>query len=137
MKEAWARENDRKTATWNAQLEQDHIEQEEQDRLIQEDEEAQCALLEREAEEQHKKTEKKKPKFGPFDPLCPVDESIEPRPAQYALQKLSNFEYIELDYFTAKGCRDAAADTTKSISHDTLAFTQLEETISIQPLAAI
>ena len=137
MKEAWTRENDRKIAAWNAQLEQDRIEQEERDRLIQEDEEAQRALLEREAEEQRKEAEKKKPKFGPFDPLRPVDESIEPRPAQYALQKLSNFEYIELDYFSAKGCRDAIADTTKSISHDTLTFTQLENVISIQTLAAI
>lgn len=137
MKEAWARENDRRIAAWNAQLEQDRAEQEERDRLAQEEEEVQRALREREAEEQRKEAEKKKPKFGPFDPLRPVNESIEPRPAPYALGKIGSLEYIELDYFTTRGCREAMADTSKSISHDTLAFTQLEDTISIQPLAAI
>jgi hypothetical protein len=137
MKEAWTRENDRKIAAWNVQLEQDRVEQEERDRLAQEEEEARHAQLEREAEEQRREAEKKKPKFGHFDPHRPVNESIEPRPAPYALTKLGNLEYIELDYFTARGCREAIADTTKSISHDTLAFTQLEDTISIQPLAAI
>ena len=137
MKEAWTWENDRKIAAWNTQLEQYRAEQEERDRLAEEEEETQRAIHEREAEEQHREAEKKKPKFGPFDPLRPVNESIEPRPAPYALGKISSLEYIELDYFTTRGCREAMADTSKSINHDTLAFTQLEDTISIQPLAAI
>jgi hypothetical protein len=33
MKEAWTRENNRKVAAWNEQLEQDQAEQDEQDRL--------------------------------------------------------------------------------------------------------
>ncbi len=36
-----------------------------------------------------------------------------------------------------KGCREANADTSKSISQDTLTFTQLEDTIVIHPLAAL
>ena len=31
----------------------------------------------------------------------------------------------------------ANADTAKSISHDTLAFAQIEDTIAIRPLAAL
>ena len=64
-------------------------------------------------------------------------EWIEPRPAQYALNKINHLEYVELDYFTIKGCHDAAADTNKSISQDTLAFTQVEGNIAIRPLATI
>ena len=42
MKEAWTRENERKVAAWNAQLEQDQAEQAEQDRQACEEEEVQC-----------------------------------------------------------------------------------------------
>ncbi|KAF8261717.1 hypothetical protein EI94DRAFT_1833169 [Lactarius quietus] len=87
MKEAWARENKRKVAAWNAQLEQD-----ERDRL-------------------------------------------EPKPATYALNKLNSFEYVELDYFTMKGCAEAVVDTNKPINLD-LAFTQLGDTFTLQQLAA-
>ena len=62
---------------------------------------------------------------------------IQPRPASYALNKISSLKYIELDYFTERGCCLASANTTKSISHDTLAFTQIEDTIAICPLAAL
>jgi hypothetical protein len=137
MREAWTRENDRRITAWNAQLEQDRAEQEERDRLAQEEQEVQRARQEREAEEQRREAEKKKPKFEPFDPNRPVNATIEPRPAPYALGKIKTLEYIELDYFTARGCREAMSDTSKSISQDTLAFTQIDDTISIQPMAAI
>ena len=99
--------------------------------------EVQRARQEREAEEQRRETEKKKPKFESFDPERSVNSTIEPRPAPYALGKIKSFEYIELDYFTVKGCREAMTNTSKSISQDTLAFTQVDNTISIQPMAAI
>ena len=38
MKETWAHENKLKITAWNAQLEQDQLEQNEQDRLAQEEE---------------------------------------------------------------------------------------------------
>jgi hypothetical protein len=131
MKDAWARENEQKIAAWNAQREQDQVEQEEQDRLAQAQEDLQCAQCDREAEEQCREVEKKKPKINSFDPHRRVNESIELRPAPYALNKVNNLEYVELDYFTTRGCREAFADTYKSISHDTLAFTQLEDTIAM------
>jgi len=137
MKEAWARENSSKVAAWNAQLEHDQAEQEEQDRLAQEEEAAQRAQREKEAEEQRKEADKKKPKMNVFNPDRGIPDWVEPRPAQYALNKISSLEYIELDYFTARGCKAAGADTSKSISHDTLAFTQFEDTIAIRPLAAV
>lgn len=52
MKEAWARENNCKVVAWNAQLEQDCLEQEDRDRLAQENEEAQRVQRKKEAEEQ-------------------------------------------------------------------------------------
>ena len=105
--------------------------------MAHEAEEAQQAQQEKEAEEVRKEAEKKKPKLNPFDPKRHVEKWIEARPASYALNKLNNLEYVELDYFTTKGCREAAADTNKSVSHDTLTFTQLGDTFAIRPMAAI
>ncbi|KAH9022775.1 hypothetical protein EDB85DRAFT_1871191 [Lactarius pseudohatsudake] len=137
LKEAWARENANKVAAWNEQLEQVRAEQEELDRQAQEEEDAQQILRDKETEEQRKEVEKKKPKLNPFDPNCTLGKYIEPRPAQYALNKINNLEYVELDYFTLKGCKDASADANKSISQDTLTFTQVEGSFAIRPLAAI
>src|ERR1700754_3637477 len=79
MKEAWARENALKIVAWNAQLEQDRAAQDEQERLDQETEAAQLAQREKEAEEQRKEAEKKKPKMNTFDPRrCLGDCWIEP-----------------------------------------------------------
>ncbi|KAH9073424.1 hypothetical protein EDB83DRAFT_2219509 [Lactarius deliciosus] len=137
MKEAWARENANKIIAWNAQLEQDRAAQDEQDRVAQEAEAAQHAQREKELEEQRKEAEKKKPKMNTFDPRHCLGDWIEPRPAQYAINKINNLEWVELDYFTLKGCRDAIADSNKSVSQDTMAFTQLGGTIAMRPLAAM
>lgn len=137
MRDAWMRQNERKIAAWNEQAEQDRLEQEEHDREAQEEEDVCQAQHDREAKEQQSKAEKKKPKLNPFNHKHLAPECIEARPSQYAVNKVNNLEYIELDYFTVRGCKDASADTNKSISHDTLAFTQFEDTFTIHPLAAL
>ena len=121
MRAAWSCENDRRIVAWNAQLKEDHAEQEERDRVAQEEEDARLAMHDREAEEQRKEAKMKKPKLHPYDHNRSVGTWIQPRPTSYALNKISSLEYIELDYFTERGCRLASADTTKSISHNTVA----------------
>ena len=90
-----------------------------------------------EAEETHKEANKKKPKLNPIDPELLIAKWIELRLSSYALNKLGNLEYVELDYFTTRGCKDAMADTSKSVSHDTLTFMQLGDTFAIRPLAVV
>ena len=137
MKDAWSQENQRKIDAWNDQVLQDQTAQEEQDRIAREEEDVQRALQEKDEQELRKEAEKKKPKLEPYDLSRRVGKWIQPRPSSYALNKLNNLEYVELDYFTPKGCRDAATDSNKSISHDTLAFTQVGDTFAIRPMAAI
>ena len=137
MKDMWACENQHKVNAWNVQAQQDLAEQGEQDRIAREAEEAQQAQQEAEVEETRKEADKKKPKLNPIDPELLIVKWIELRPSSYALNKLSNLEYVELDYFTTRGCKDAMADTSKSVSHDTLTFTQLGDTFAIRPLAAV
>ncbi|KAH9011637.1 hypothetical protein EDB85DRAFT_1900924 [Lactarius pseudohatsudake] len=81
MREAWARENANKIVAWDAQLEQDRAAQEEQDRVALEAEAAQHAQREKEAEDQRREAEKKKPKMNAFDPRRCLGAWIEPRPA--------------------------------------------------------
>jgi hypothetical protein len=101
MREAWTQDNDARVAAWNAQLEKDRAEQDQQDRQVREVKVVRRAQLEEEAEEQRRVAEKNKPRLNPFDPTRRVSEWIPPRPASYALEKLNDFEYVELDYFTA------------------------------------
>ncbi|KAI9465201.1 hypothetical protein BJY52DRAFT_1209627 [Lactarius psammicola] len=75
LREAWTKDNDTRVAAWNVQLEKDQAERDKRDRQAREVEEARRAKLE--------------------------NEWIEPRPAPYALNKINNLEYVELDYFTA------------------------------------
>ena len=51
--------------------------------------------------------EKKKAKMKDFDDVVTVGNYIAPRPAQYALRRIEDFEYVELWYFTSEGCSDA------------------------------
>ena len=66
-----------------------------------------------------------------------VGKWISARPSTYALNKLNNLEYIELDYFTTKGCREAVANSNKLVSQDTLTFTQVGDSFVIWPMAAM
>ncbi|KAH9009070.1 hypothetical protein EDB85DRAFT_1903482 [Lactarius pseudohatsudake] len=100
-------------------------------------EDAQQALCDKEDKLQRKEAEKKRPKIGSFVKGQGVGNWIEPRPAQYALNKINNLEYIKLDYFTIRGCRDTAADSNKSISQDTMTFAQFKDTLAIRPLTAM
>ena len=45
-----------------------------------------------------------------FNPDWAVHETIDPKPAPYALGKVGNLEYIKLDYFTIRGCREVQMD---------------------------
>ncbi|KAH9006256.1 hypothetical protein EDB86DRAFT_2778825, partial [Lactarius hatsudake] len=100
LRELWTRGYDVSVAAWNAQLEQDRAEQVDRGQQAYEVNEARRAELEKEAEEQRREAEKKKPRLNSFDPTRRVSDWIVPQPASYALNKIDNLEYVELDYFT-------------------------------------
>ncbi|KAF8261482.1 hypothetical protein EI94DRAFT_1810214 [Lactarius quietus] len=134
LKEAWTHENAIKVGLWETQVQQDLAMQLERDRVANELERAQHEI---EAEERCQEAEWKKPKFNSFDSGLFVEKWIEPRPASYALHKLDNLEYIELDYFTEKGCRQAGIQAVRTFNSNVLALTQPEGTIALHPMSAI
>ena len=107
IEEAWTQENDCKVVVWNTQVEQDCLKQENQNRLAQDEEDAHQAQSKKEAEEQRKEAESKKPRANMFNPKHTVSGTIDPRPATYAISKVGNLEYIKLDYFMVRSCREA------------------------------
>lgn len=58
-----------------------------------------------------------------------------PDPSEYALRKLQNHEYVELWYFSSRGCVEAA-QSSLSFDTDTLALTQVNNTLELQPSRA-
>ena len=128
-----------RTFLWNVtiQLQQDSPEWEEQERVTHEAEEAQQAQQAAEDEEACKESDKKKPKLLLFNPECHIKKCVEARPALYAINKLNNLEYVELDYFTPKSCKEALADMNRLVNHDALTFMQQGDTFAMCPLVGM
>ncbi|KIK43865.1 hypothetical protein CY34DRAFT_23364 [Suillus luteus UH-Slu-Lm8-n1] len=72
---------------------------------VQENEE--CTQWEAEAEREWLEAERKKLKMNSFEHASSVGDYLTPLPTQYAIQKLTNFEFVELWYFSPEGCKDA------------------------------
>ena len=95
------RSNDARVTAWNTQLEKDCAEQDQHDRQLRELKATRRTPVAEEEEEERKVAEMNQPRLKQFDPTPRVNEWVQPRPVAYALDKLNNFEYVELDYFTA------------------------------------
>ncbi|KAH9006253.1 hypothetical protein EDB86DRAFT_3070280 [Lactarius hatsudake] len=69
-----------------------HISSKTRDRQACELNEVRRAQLEKEAEEQRREAEKKKPRLNSFDPNRRIGNWIVPQPASYALDKIDNLD---------------------------------------------
>ncbi|KAG1791072.1 uncharacterized protein HD556DRAFT_1486952 [Suillus plorans] len=117
LTQSWTDGHNERVDEWNQNREQEaaQVAEAEQARAAQEEE----VRLQREAEAEKEKieAEKKKPKMNGFDEASSVGDSIAPRPSQYAIQKLNNFDYVELWYFSPEGCKEALR-TARSVADD-------------------
>ena len=133
---AWDVDHNHQVEDWNAQreaeaLEADHLWREEQER-----EDEAHRLEEAEAERERKEAKKKKPKINDFIADLPPPNTIAPRPSQYALQKISSYDFVELWYFSLEGCSEAACNH-KSQADDTLGFSNSNDILSLRPVASV
>lgn len=69
---------------------------------------------EEEAEQERIQVKKKKPKINDFDESKAINDTITPNPSPYAINKLSNFDYAELYYFTKEACTEAHLQSCSS-----------------------
>jgi hypothetical protein len=57
------------------------------------------------------------------------------RPSKYALKELTEFEYVELYYFTIEACRDAA-EHERSVADDAFTISKTNDTMALRPMNA-
>ncbi|KAG1793830.1 uncharacterized protein HD556DRAFT_446303 [Suillus plorans] len=135
LRDAWTTGHEARILEWNRQREEEaQAEAEiEQARAVREEEER--IAREAEAEKDRFDAEKKKPKMNGFNATVTVGDAIAPRPSQYAIQKLNNFEYVELWYFSPDGCKEAMK-TSRSIADDTFSLAKLDDQLTIRPASA-
>lgn len=133
---AWQLEHDQRVEAWNLEQEANTREAERiQLEQRQRDEEEQ-RLQEAEVEREHREAEKKKPKISDFNEDQPPPNMVAPRPSQYAFQKLSSFEYVELWYFSQEGCLEASRNNC-SQADDALGITTTHDVLTLRPVASV
>lgn len=133
---AWQAERETRIAAWNAQREDEaRLAQEmERERRLQQEEEDRAAN--EQAELARVEAEKKKPKMNSFAPGSSVPDVLSLPPSQYALQKLSSFDYIELWYFSLGGRTDAARHHNKSQADDTFGLSKVDDHLTVRSIAS-
>ena len=71
-----------------------------------------------------------------FDDTSTVGNYLAPRPAQYALCQIEEFEYIELWYLTPEGCVDATQRQLTQLD-DTFGLTRVNNIVTLKSVSAL
>ncbi|KAF9228310.1 hypothetical protein BS17DRAFT_691954, partial [Gyrodon lividus] len=58
-------------------------------------------------------------------------------PSQFALQKLSTFDHVELWYFSLGGCLDTAKHHDRSQADDTFDISKIDNHLTIRSIASV
>src|SRR5271168_4965402 len=87
-------------------------------------------------EEVRDDAEKKKPKMKDFDDTTTIGNYIAPRPAQYALRHIEDFEYVELWYLTPEGCSDTTQHQLTQ-HDDTFGLAKVDDMVTLKSFSSI
>ncbi|KAG6371329.1 hypothetical protein JVT61DRAFT_9628 [Boletus reticuloceps] len=136
LNEIWEQDRARRVVAWDQQ----RAEQQRADERAQQEERAEeeerIRLGQVEAEKERKEAEKKKPKINDFDSDLPPPSVIVPRPSQYAIQKITSFEFVEMWYFSPDGCSEAARNH-RSQADDALGLSATNDILTLRPVASV
>ncbi|KAG2098718.1 uncharacterized protein F5147DRAFT_582938 [Suillus discolor] len=135
LERAWRDGNNVRVAEWNQHHDEEAQAAADAERARAAQEEAERMQHETEAEKERLEAEKKKPKMNGFDEASSVGDFLNPHPMQYAIQKLTNFEYIELWYFSPDGCKDALR-SSRSIAENDLSIVRVDDQLALRPSSA-
>ena len=107
---------------WNDQVQQEQEAENLRQVQAQEQEEQRLKKEQIAAEAERKEMEKKKPKINNFDEDHTNNDHIVSRLSPYVLNKLKNFEYVDLFYFTSEGCA-ATSKESKVVAEESFSIT--------------
>jgi hypothetical protein len=135
LNNSWTLGHDARTAAWDLQVENDAaaaallaLQQQPPDIDVPPEPQAQG--------EERAEGEKKKLKMKDFDDATTVGNYIAPRPAQYALRRIEDFEYVELWYFTPEGCTEATHLQLTQYD-DTFGLTKVDDMVSLKSISSL
>ncbi|KAG2757191.1 hypothetical protein P692DRAFT_20867773 [Suillus brevipes Sb2] len=134
LSQSWTIGHNQRVNEWNQNRERELADAAEADRARAAQEDEARAQQEAEDERERVEAEKKKPKMNGFNDRASVGDTLAPCPSQYATQKLNNFEYIELWYFSPDGCKEALR-TAHSVADD-FGLTRVDDQLTIRPAYA-
>ncbi|KAF8805167.1 hypothetical protein BYT27DRAFT_7297279 [Phlegmacium glaucopus] len=89
-----------------------------------------------EREDDQAEPEKKKLKMKDFGDSSTVGNYIAPRPAQYALKKIEDFEFVELWYLTPEGCSDAM-QLQLTQNDDTFGLAKIDNMVALKSVLSL
>jgi hypothetical protein len=136
LNNSWSLNHDARIQAWDQQVAEDAAALEAQRQQQQQEIEAQAAQERLEQEAERAEAEKKKPRMKDFDDATTVGNYIAPRPAQYALRRIEEFEYVELWYLTPDGCADA---TQRQLTQpdDTFGLTKVDDFVTLKSVSSL
>ena len=129
LTESWNQENQARREAWEHQVEEDQQVADKADCLARE-------LEQDELDTARREREKKRPKINDFDANSSVGSYITPRPSTYAINKLENFDYVELFYFTREGCLDAQSNL-RTEADDAYGLSKIGDFVSFRSISAV
>src|SRR5271156_4654302 len=132
---AWTMDRDARILAWDQQV-ADDAEVAQQQVLQQQAPEGPVPLAQPVLEEDVADVEKKKPKMKDFDDATTVGNYIAPRPAQYALRRIEDFEYVELWYLTTEGCSDASQHQLTQ-HDDAFGLAKVDDMVTLKSFSSI
>ncbi|KAF8802283.1 hypothetical protein BYT27DRAFT_7113339 [Phlegmacium glaucopus] len=135
LNNSWTQNHNARIQVWDQQVIDDAAAEEAQ-RLQQLAGEPQVGQEPPEREEERIEAEKKKPKMKDFNDTTSVSNYIAPRPAQYALRRIEDFEYVELWYLTPEGCTDATQHQYTQ-NDDTFGLTKVDDMVTLKSVSSL
>ena len=136
LNDSWNLNHDAQVQAWDLQVAEDEAALEAQRQVLQQEAEAQAVQEQLLQEAEKAEAEKKKPKMKDFDDAITISNFIAPRPAQYALRRIEEFEYVELWYFMPEGCADA---TQRQLTQhdDTFGLTKVDDIVTLKSISSL
>ena len=138
LNNSWTLNHEARVLAWDQQVAADAaaaLEQQEQQQQLQQQQD-QAPLDPPQPGDERAEGEKKKLKMKDFDDAASVGNYIAPRPAQYALRRIEDFEYVELWYFTPEGCTDAT-QLQLTQHDDTFGLTKVDDMVTLKSISSL
>ena len=137
LNDLWSQAHVDRIQRWEQQTIDDANAAEEAQRVAIEEERCRVEQEQQERDAQQQvETETKKQEMKDFDDNAMVGNYISPRPAQYAIRRIKDFEFVELWYFTSEGCIDTLQHQHTQ-NDDTFGLSKMDGMVTLKSVLSL